>query len=93
MRVGVVLASVVVPVSVDRFVRGDPLQPFLVVVMQTAFVVIDEHGGGDVHGVDQTKPFLNSTFMQRFLHLAGDVDKSAAGWDVEPEFFAIGFHG
>jgi hypothetical protein len=35
---------------------------------------------------------LNAALSQAIFYIARDVDKSAPGWDVEPEFFSIGFH-
>jgi hypothetical protein len=74
------------------FVRGELFQPGFVIVMQPAFIVVDEHRGGDVHGVDQNQAFAHAALPQAFLHLRGDIDQPAPGGDVEPEFFAVGFH-
>jgi hypothetical protein len=53
MRIGVVLAGAVMPLLRDRLVRGQLLQPAFVVLVQAGFVVVDEDGGGNVHGVGQ----------------------------------------
>jgi hypothetical protein len=44
-------------------------------------------------GIYQRETLFDSTFTQSFLHLRRDIDESAAGGEVEPEFFAKRFHG
>ena len=56
VRVGVVFASAVVQAAaagrVGAGVEGNKVfQPAVVVLVQAAFIVIDEHTGGDVHRV------------------------------------------
>jgi hypothetical protein len=41
--VGVVLASAVMPVLVGGRVRGETLEPFLVIVVQAALVIVDQN--------------------------------------------------
>ena len=52
--VGVIFAGAIVPVGAGRLVWREFFQPDFVVVMEPAFVVVDEHRRGDVHGVGQT---------------------------------------
>lgn len=40
-------------------------QPTIVVLVETAFIVVDEDRRRDVHGVDEAKPFLNTTFCDQ----------------------------
>lgn len=40
----------------------------------------------------QHHPLLDTAFTQGDFHLRRDVDKPAAGGDVELEFLAVGFH-
>src|SRR3990172_8630863 len=42
VRVGIVLAGPVVAIARDRLPRGQALEPDLIIVMETAFVVVDE---------------------------------------------------
>jgi hypothetical protein len=49
VRVGVIFPGVVVPVFADRFVRGQFFEPIVIVLVQTALVVVDEYAGSDVH--------------------------------------------
>ena len=54
MRVGIVLAGAVVVVPVvDRLVWRQFLQPPFIVLVQAAFVVVDEYTGCDVHSIDE----------------------------------------
>src|SRR5690242_13772738 len=43
MRVGIVFPCVVVTVLVDRFVGCEPLQPLIIILMQSMFIIIDEN--------------------------------------------------
>jgi hypothetical protein len=61
-------------------------------MMQTGFIVIDEHRCGDMHGITQNKPFGNTAGVQAFLYLRRNVDKRPTGRDIKPEFFAVTFH-
>ena len=90
--VGVVFAGAVVVVGAGRRVRREFFQPDLVVVMKAALVVVDEDRRGDVHGVDQTKPFLHAALMDEFLDLRRDVDESAAIRHFKPKMFSERFH-
>jgi hypothetical protein len=47
---------------------------------------------GDVITVHQNQALLDSALMQGSFHFGSDVDKPTAGGEVEPKFFAIGFH-
>jgi hypothetical protein len=92
MRIGVVLAGAIVPVLRNRFVGGELLQPLLVILVQAAFIVVDENGSGNVHRVDQNQSFLDAAFPKAGFHLAGDIDETAAGREIEPELFAVASH-
>ena len=91
--IGVIFAGAVVFVLGGGGVRCEFLEPDIVIVMQPAFVIIDENGGGDVHRVHETEPFLHAAFAHEVLHRAGDVDETAAAGDFEPELFGKRFHG
>ena len=92
VRVCIVFARSVMTVSRYGLMRRELLQPFIVIMMQPHFVIVDEHGSGDVHGVHQYQPFPHTAFSQARLHLACDVDKTAPGRHFEPEFLAKIFH-
>ena len=60
--------------------------------MEPWLVIIDEHRGGDMHGVDQTKPLNYAAAMNEFLDLRCDVDEPASIRHFEPEMFSERFH-
>ena len=61
-------------------------------MVQPAFIVIDEYGSGDMHGVDERQTFSDPTVLQALLNLRRDVDKSAPGGHLEPKFASVAFH-
>jgi hypothetical protein len=67
VRVGVVLAGVVVALLAHRLVRSDLLQPGFIVVMQSRFVVVDEHRGRDVHWIYQSFTITTIGYLLRWL--------------------------
>jgi hypothetical protein len=68
--VGVVLAGAVVGVALGRSVEGSELlQPLLVVLVQSRFVVVDEHAGRDVHRVAQHQALADAAFADDLLDL------------------------
>ncbi len=85
--------GVVVAVLLNRRMWSESFKEFLEILVQAFFVVVDEHRRRDVHGVHQTQPFLDAALVQTFLDLRRDVYEFAPCLDVEPEFFAEGFHG
>jgi hypothetical protein len=75
-----------------RFVRGKLLQPDLVIMVKSSFVVIDENGSRDVHGVHQDQAFSDAAFFQGFLDVRSDIDQPPSRGDLEPEFFSVASH-
>jgi hypothetical protein len=75
------------------FFGGEFFEPAFPIAEEAGFVVVDENAGGDVHGVDEDEAFFDAGLGDGGLDVCGDVDEAAAGGDVEPEFFAVGFHG
>jgi len=92
MRVSVVLPCQIVFVLADRFMGCEFLQPFLIVLVKSGFVVVDKHGCGDVHCVDENQTLPDAAFPEAFFYLRGNVDESPAGGYIEPELLAIAFH-
>ena len=72
--------------------RSQFLQPKFVIVMKPRFIVIDEHGGSDVHGVDQAKAFGHAALVNEFLDLRCNVDEPASIRHFEPKMFSERFH-
>ena len=93
MRVRIVLARIVVPILVDRFVRNEPLEKIVVVLQESPLIVIDINARADVHWVDEAKSFLDAALLQCRLHLGCDVDVCPPRLRLKREFFAIGLHG
>src|ERR1041385_1282032 len=62
VRVRVIFASSVVQVLRGRRVRGEFLEPFLIIGVEARFIVVDEYGSSDVHGVDKHQAFLDAAF-------------------------------
>ena len=89
--VGIVFAGSVVAIAGGRRMRSQFLQPKFVIVMESWFIVIDEHGGSDVHGVDQTKTLHYAAPVNEFLDLRRDVDEAAPIRYLEPKMFSERF--
>ena len=60
--------------------------------MESRLIVVDEHRGGDVHGVDQTKAFSHAASVNELLNLRCDVNESASIRYFEPKMFSERFH-
>jgi len=88
VRVGVVFAGTIVPVDVGRRMRRQLFEPDLIVVMQTGFIVVDEHRSGDVHCVHQAKALCNAAALDEFVDRRRDVDEAAPRRHFEPEVFS-----
>ena len=72
--------------------RSQFFQPKFVIVMESWFIVVDEHGGSDVHGVDQTKAFGHAALVNQLLDIRCDVDEPASIWYFESKMFSERFH-
>jgi hypothetical protein len=73
-----------IPVG-TRIERRQPFQPPLVVFVQPTFIVVDEHAGGDVHGVYQAETFTHTAGFDLVADLSCDVDKCSTLRHVELE--------
>jgi len=89
--VGIVFASAIVAISGRRLVRREFFQPDLVIVMESRFIVINKHRGGDVHGVDETKAFGHAALVNELCDRRRDVDKSASARHLKPKMFSERF--
>jgi len=87
-----VVLTDIVPVLIHRSMRGKFFKPHLIIMMQTGFIIVDKHRGGNVHGIDQHQPFPNAAFGKTFLHVGCNVNKRPPGGDFKPEFFSVAFH-
>src|SRR5207248_8478715 len=87
MRIGVVFTGAVMLVDAGRLVGGQFFQPHVIIVVKPVLIVVNKNGRGDVHGVDQAKPFGNTATTNEFLNLGCDVDEAAAAGNFKPEMF------
>jgi hypothetical protein len=90
MSVGVVFAGPVVMVVIRVRIKGRQLlEPLSKIMMQPSLVVVDEHRCGDVHGIHQHEPFLNSARAHGVIHLGRDVAKRHLRRNVDSEIFGM----
>lgn len=92
MGIAVVFPGSIVPILTDGLVGGKPLQPLLVVLVKTAFIVVDEHRCRNVLGIYEDQTFLDPALAQALLHFGRDVDECPAAGYVEYKFVPVAFH-
>ena len=92
MRVGIVLARVVVAVLLDGCVRDEALEEVVVILQEAGFIVVDVHTRADVHRIHETQAFFDSALLQSRFDLRRDVDVGTPGLRLECEFFPIRLH-
>jgi hypothetical protein len=73
MGIAVVFACTVMVIV--RVFGGDLLYPLHDVLPKARFVVIDNHGGSDMHSGNKREPFLDTALVDNALHLIGDRHK------------------
>jgi hypothetical protein len=77
MSIGVIFAGSVVGISHGAGVKGSKsFEPLCVVLMEAGLIVIDEHAGCYMHGIDQAQTFLNTGLCDRFCDFACNIDKA-----------------
>jgi hypothetical protein len=91
MRVSIVFAGAIVPISAGGLMGRDFLQPNLIIVMEPTLIVINENGRRDVHGVNQAKTFADTALANEFFNLWGDVDESAPRRNFKPKMLGKRF--
>ena len=79
----------VVEVLRDRLVGCEFLQPTFIVVVKTAFVIVDEDGRGDMHRVAKQKAFPDPAFPKTCLDLRCDGDECPSSGNVEPKLLPV----
>src|SRR5262245_20429718 len=89
MRVGVVLARLVMAVVARRRQAVEPLDELL---LQAALLVVHPDAGRDVHGGHETEPLDDSRRRHDLRYALGDVDELAACARVEPEVLGVRAH-
>jgi hypothetical protein len=68
-------------------------EPFFEIMVQAPFVVVDKDGRGDVHGVAENQPFLDSGPLQNVFHLGRNVYKPKLGRQLKRQILGRRFHG
>jgi hypothetical protein len=73
-------------------VRGQFLEPNIVIVVESAFVVVDENRRGYMHRVAEAQSFIDAAPQKQVFDDGGDVDEAARAFDFEPEMLGQLFH-
>ena len=89
MGIAIVFPSQVVVITTVWFMRCQFFKPAFVIPMKPRLIIIDEDGSGDMHCVDKTHPFLDSTFLESGYDIGSDVDEIHPLRNLHPEFFVI----
>lgn len=87
MRIAVGLAGSMVMI-IGAF-GAELLEPFFHVPEETVLVVIDIDAGGDVHGGDQDKTFLDLAFFDDLLNFVGEINDFSVLFGIEPESLGV----
>jgi len=74
MSIGIILTSVIVPVLPYGFVRRELLQPCFVSFVLPTFIIIDENGGSNMHGVHESVTFTTLKFYQNWFNSFREQD-------------------
>ncbi len=90
VSIGIIFKTIVTVLAV-RFLGSQLLKPDLHVVMQAAFVVVDENAGCNVHRIDQYQSLPDAAFAQAKLYLRSDVDKLPTLRRLKPKLFPYDF--
>jgi hypothetical protein len=83
MSVGIVLSAIVSVLRV-RVLGGQFFQPLFKVAVEPLFVVVNEHAGRNVHGIDETQTFPDSAFFETPDDFRRDVEKRTATGHLKP---------
>jgi hypothetical protein len=76
MGIGVIFSMVMVVTRIG-FLRCQPFQPGLEIVMQSGIIVINEHTGGDMHGITQQQSFPDTAFLKTIANSRRNIDQLA----------------
>jgi hypothetical protein len=92
MGIGIVLAGAVVAILGSWRMRRKFFEPDLIIVKQAFLGVVNENGGGDVHGVDEAKALADAAFADQFLNRRCDVHESPAIGNFKPQLLGERLH-
>jgi len=83
VSVGIILETIVLILGIGFF-RSKFFEPYLEIVMQPLFVIIDENTCTDVHCINKAETFSDTTFQETLFHLPGNIDKCSSGGSLKP---------
>src|SRR5262245_61714750 len=92
VSVTIVLAGQIVTVALQRLVRSQLLEPFLVIVMESRFVVVNKDRSGDMHCIHERHALAYAALLETFFDFRRDVDERSSRGDVEPQLLAVALH-
>src|SRR5262249_54538132 len=92
VSVSVVFAGLIVMIAGHGFMWRELFQPGFIILMQSAFVVINEDRRSYMHGIHQHQPFDYGALTQALLNLLSYVNERTTSGNIEPKFFAITLH-
>ncbi len=92
MGVCVVFACLIVSIGARRSMWSEFFQPPLIIVMQSRFIVVDEHRCGNVHRVNQTKALGYTASLNQLPDFRCDIDEPASMRHFKPKMFCERFH-
>ena len=72
--------------------RGQFLQPHLVIMQEPLLRIIYEHGRSYVHRVYQAEPLLDFALMNQVSYRLGNIYKTASIRHFEPKVLRKAFH-
>ncbi|MEY3457992.1 MAG: hypothetical protein RL215_1149 [Planctomycetota bacterium] len=88
--IGIVFTGAVVGVSLGRGIEGgEGFEPFPVVFVKPGFVIVDEHGRGDVHGINEHQSFADAALPDNRGDSVGDIDESDAAGNFKGEILGL----
>ena len=90
MAVSVRFARLVMPVFLTK--RTEFLKPFVNILDQSLFCVVDIDAGCNMHGRNERDTFLDSAFCDEVFDFFCDVKVLAVFLGLKPKVFGVDFH-
>src|SRR5258708_5502055 len=79
MSICIVLPRTIMQITIHGRMRGQAFQPFFIILVEPLFIVIDDDGSRDVHGIDQHEAAPDTAFLHSLLHLPGNIHNATPG--------------
>ena len=74
MGVGIILPYIMA-ILLNGFVGSKFLKPDVKIMVESRFIIIDKDRSSNMHRIDKSQPFSNTTVSQSFFNLGGDIDE------------------